>query len=254
MRNVAFRKLTTMTVIALIMETGTYDSKFGERVARKLGLQFTDMRAFELEIAERCDNNDCNVHRLVDGEGSVVQFWDLTSRQLSIRIKEQTLQTTAQGNTLILGWSAASILARIHHVVRVRVVAPIKYRERNVMKQLAYNDVRTARWEVESSDALISRFVSRTTGADWTDSSLYDLVVNARTISAATCIELISGLALTKQVRETSSSRKMLTAELDRLRAQDGAADQDEVRAAMRVTNLVSPMRQNRALTTSTSL
>jgi cytidylate kinase len=239
------RKFAAMTVIALVMETGSFDDKFGERVATKLGLQLTDMRHFEREIAERCDLRDYEVHRLVDGDTFAARFWDLTSQQLSVRIREQTLQTAAQDNTLILGWSAASILQQIQHVVRVRILAPLRSRERNVMRQLAYNDIQTAHLEVESSDALIARFVTQTTGADWADPSLYDLVLNADSVSGETCIELIRLLAASRQFRETKTSREMLASELARISACNYLATADEYQVSLQAANMVASVDQN---------
>jgi cytidylate kinase len=235
-----------MTVIALAMESGSYDGRFGAKIAAKLVLQLVDIRSFERDIAEQCDVGDCAAHRLVDGETITARYWDLTTQQLVARIREQVLQTAAQGNALILGWSAATILEPIHHVARVRILAPLKLRELNVMRHLAYNDIGTARIEIESSDALIARFVRQTTNADWADPTHYDLLLNAASIPSDACIELIKTFAASRQFCETDVSRDLLSTELARLIAHDqAAATSDDKHAVDMPTQKVPAVNDN---------
>jgi hypothetical protein len=54
-----------MTVIAVAMEIGTYDKRFGSCLAEDMGLELFDMRRLERDVAERNNASDGSIHQFI---------------------------------------------------------------------------------------------------------------------------------------------------------------------------------------------
>jgi cytidylate kinase len=199
-----------MTVIALGIETGSFDTTFCCRLADKLRLRLVDMRDVERDAAERGKRADGVLNRLIRHRALDKGRRRPECRQVSSRVGEELIRSAAMDNVLIVGWCACAILRPVTHAIRIRIIAPLAWRERKLAVQLAYRDVRTARLEIESSDALIERFVMHTTSTDWRDPSLYHLTLNAEALTAEMCATFLQSLAQSSQFRQTAETREEL--------------------------------------------
>jgi hypothetical protein len=197
-----------MTVIALAMETGTYGKEFCGRLAEMLGLRLVDMRRFEREVAERGVPRRSGGHDVIGGEALGKKPVRSLLQEKADRIREETLEAACDSNVLIVGWSAAAVLRSVKYAIRIRIHAPLAWREGNVMAELAYRDRGVARVEIDFLEAAIAEFVRRTENADWLDPSLYHLTVDAEALTDEMCGELIRVLAKSGQFRETQSYRE----------------------------------------------
>ena len=211
-----------MAVIALSMELGTPGEQLAAGIAERLGLEIVDHRRFERDIAERLDAEDGEgVRQLANLRAPSWGRWGLTRRQLSRHIAEEILDVAARGNVLLIGSAAAVALRPFRHVLSVRVRAPLEIRERNVMRCLAYDDARVARWEIESTDWVHSRFVRHLFDADRQSPDLYDVVLNLEQISLIQCAVLVCLLARGSQFEETPAACEELATRLRALQSEE---------------------------------
>jgi osmotically-inducible protein OsmY len=82
------------------------------------------------------------------------------------------------------------------------------------MKRLGINDAAATRREIMRNDAAHNGTMQRLFGVQWTDPSLYALVLNTARTPVADCVELITRLAASAAFQETPQSRAALSDEL----------------------------------------
>lgn len=203
-----------MPVIAMTREIATRGSEVAAGLAARLGLTVIHPELVEHEIAERSGMPENTVHRFLEGEASLWDRWKLDRLRVSQYTAQEILELAARGNILIRGWSAASLLRFIPHVVCVRICAPMSFREGILMERLGTGNVAAARHEILQSDAAHNGAMQTSIGADWKDPSLYAMVLNTARIPVEDCVEQIARLTERPPFLETVDSRAVLMDEL----------------------------------------
>jgi cytidylate kinase len=217
-----------MTVIALSIEPGALAERFALGLAASMAVELADRRRSECTLAERSDACGGSLPHLVSKWIPFAKQCGMT-QQLWQQTAEETLEIAERGNVIIVGWAAPIVLRYDRAVLRVFIHAPMTMRERNIMQQFAYDDVRMARWEIESKDGLLCRFVRRMFDADWRDPDLYDLVLDAERLTPAVCADMVMRLAECPQYQETIELRADLATRLSAVRQQDAKTNTDAV-------------------------
>ena len=95
------------------------------------------------------------------------------------------------------------------------------FREQVLMQRIGIKDRALARYEIESNDRAHNGTMQKLFGIDWTDPSLYTVVLNTARVPVKECVEHIAALAESSTFQETAESRNALLDELilSRLRA-----------------------------------
>jgi Cytidylate kinase-like family/BON domain len=119
-----------------------------------------------------------------------------------------------KGNIIIRGWGASALLKDVPHVLRVRICAPMEFREQVMMKRLDLKDTALARREIERSDTAHGRIVHGFFGLDWKNPLLYNIVLNTGTMPISTCVRTLTQLARDQAFEETSVTRAALNDKL----------------------------------------
>ncbi len=210
-----------MTVIAMTREMATRGSEVAKGVAERLGLSIIHHEIVEHEIAERTGMSEGAVHRILEGEASLLERWKLDRQRMSRCTAQEILELAAKGNVLIRGWGATHILKSISQVLCVRICAPMHFRERILMQRSGLRDAAVARDEIERSDAAHNGTIQRLFGIDWEDPRLYSIVLNTARIPVEDCVEQIVRLAESPAFEETEQSRSALKDELILARVHD---------------------------------
>ncbi len=203
-----------MPVIAMTREMGTRGSEVAAGLAKRLGLAVVHHEIVEHDIAERTGLRESEVHRFLEGEASLLERWSVDRKRLSRYTAQEILELAAKGNVLIRGWGATYLLRSIPHVLCVRICAPMAYREGVLMERLRLEDAGVARREIERNDAAHNGTMQKLFGIDWSDPSLYAIVLNTSRVPVADCVDHIVRLAQSPQFAETPSSRAALADEL----------------------------------------
>ena len=171
------------------------------------------------------------VHRYLEGSVSLLEKWNIDSKQLSRYTAAEILQLAHEGNVVIRGWGATALLWKVPHVLCVRVCAPMACRERVMMERLGINDASVVRREIERNDAAHARTMRGLFGLDWEDPRIYHLVLNAEALPIETCVTLLRLLAESPAFQETEESRSVIADKLLETRIRALLTDQRGVKA-----------------------
>jgi cytidylate kinase len=203
-----------MTVIAMTREMATRGSEVATGVAERLGLSVVHHEIVEHDIAERTGMTESSVHRILEGEASLLERWKLDRPRMSQCTAQEILELAARGDVLIRGWGATHILRSIPQVLCVRICAPMHFREKILMQRRGLKEPHLACHEIECSDAAHNGTMQRLFGIDWEDPRLYSIVLNTARIPVEDCVEQIVHLAERPAFKETDQSRSALKDEL----------------------------------------
>ena len=132
---------------------------------------------------------------------------------------EEILALVQDGNIVIRGWGAAAVLRSVPHVIRVRVCAPMAYRERVIMERLSLKNASDARSEIERNDAAHARVMRGFFGVNWENPQLYHVVLNTGCVPVETCVRIVRLLTDDPAFQESETSRAVLADKLIEARA-----------------------------------
>lgn len=192
----------------------TRGSEVAAGLAEQLGLTIIHHELVEHDIAKRTGMAGSEVHRLLEGEASLLARWTTDRRRLSRYTAQEILELAAKGNALIRGWGAPYLLRSVQHVVCVRICAPMAFREKVLMDRLELRDANLARREIERNDAAHNGTMQKLFGIDWADPALYSIVLNTARVPIRDCVDHIVRLSESPAFQETAQSRGELADQL----------------------------------------
>ena len=139
-----------------------------------------------------------------------MERWQIDKRKLSRYTAQEILEFAQEGNIVIRGWGATALLRDVPNVIRIRVCAPMAFRERVMMDRLGLKQASVARREIERSDVAHSQVVQGSFGVGWENPLLYHAVFNTESVPVATCVRAVRLLADDPAFQETASTRSAL--------------------------------------------
>ncbi len=207
-----------MVTIAMTREMGTLGKDVAQGVADVLGLKVVHSELVEHDIAEKMGVRDSAVHRYLEGDASLFERWRIDKRKLSQYTAEEMLELAVKGNVIIRGWGAVAVLRTVPSVMRVRVCAPMAFREKAMMERMGIQDAAKARKEIEQNDAAHARVTRGFFGVNWENPLFYHAVLNTGALTVESCVKLLASLAAESTFQENDASRMALTEQLIRAR------------------------------------
>jgi cytidylate kinase len=208
-----------MVAIAMTREMGTLGKDVAQGIADSLGLKIIHSELVEHDLATRLGVQDSAVHRYLEGSASVLERWKIDKEKLSRYTAEEILEFARDGNVVIRGWGAVAVLRAVPHVLRVRVCAPMPFRERVIMQRLELKDASEARREIEQNDAAHARIMQGIFRVNWEDPQLYHVVLNTGSVPVDTCVRIVRLLTDDPAFQESEASRTVLADKLIQTRA-----------------------------------
>ena len=208
-----------MAVIAMTREMGTLGKDVAQGIADSLGLRVIHSELVEHDLAVRLGVQDSAVHRYLEGQESLLERWKIDKDKLSQYTAEEILEFAQAGNVVIRGWGAVAVFRAVPHVLRVRVCAPMPFRERVIMERLGLKTVGEARSEIEQNDAAHARIMRGFFGVNWENPQLYHVVVNTGSVPIDTCVRIVRLLVDDQAFQESAASRAALADKLIQARA-----------------------------------
>ena len=199
-----------MTVIAMTREMGTLGKDVALSLAETLDLRIVHHELVEHDLAERLGVQESAVHHYLEGGASLFERWKIDKQKLSRYTAQEILEFAQQGNIIIRGWGATALLRDIPNVLRIRVCAPMAFRERVMMERLGLKDASVVRREIERSDAAHSSLMQGSFGLDWENPVLYHAVLNTGIVPVEACVNTVRLLADHPAFEETDATRRAL--------------------------------------------
>ena len=198
-----------MALVTISSAYGALGSEVGHAVAAELDVPFLD-RAIPVEVAEQlavsveeAETRDevlsgfferlLGTFVMMGGVygGAILPLTEVPDETAFRVATEQIIRRhAASGAGVILGRAGMLVLADQPHVVRVRLMGPLEARIEQAMARYGLTREQARRQEREN-DGARAAWVQRFYGRDVTDSSLYDLVINATKFGVEDCVALI---------------------------------------------------------------
>jgi cytidylate kinase len=225
-----------MTVIAMTREIGSLGTDVAAELAHRLGLKIIHSEIVANNIAERLGVEESALLRYVDGSASIFERWQINSKKLSRYTSEEILRLAQQGNVLIRGWGAATLLRDMPQVISVRVCAPMSFRVQVMMRRLGVKDTDAVRSEIERYDAAHLRAMRASFYVEREDALLYHIVLNTERVSVDSCVKAVCQLAEDPKFQDQVTARSVLADKL--LEAKINAALIEHVNLATAPTGI----------------
>ena len=190
-----------MHFITFSRELGSNGGEVAKKVADQLGYRFIDTGAIDkkaremgfLESVEQIDEKAPSFLKRV------------FSRQQNInlaRLNSIIYEFGKQGNTVFLGRGGHILLKNFGCALHIRVTASLETRIRNLVAR-GY-EKKPADRVIEMSDHDRSGFMRFAFGVDWSDSRIYDLVLNTNKLGIDSAAETVVSMAQSGDIKDCS--------------------------------------------------
>jgi len=203
-----------MTVIAMTREIGSLGTDVAAVLAHRLGLKIVHSEIVANNIAERLGVEESALLRYVDGSASFFERWLINRKKLSRYTSEEILGLAQQGNVLIRGWGAATLLRNMPQVISVRVCAPMSFRVQVMMERLGVKDAEAVREEIERYDAAHLRAMRTSFDVEQEDPLYYHIALNTERLSVDSCVKAVCQLAEDPKFQDQATARSVLANKL----------------------------------------
>jgi cytidylate kinase len=184
----------TMSGVTLLVERLRDCTGFG-CVAREHLVALVNQHG---ELAQRI------VERLGNPAQDYEQLCELR-RPYVILMRAALLEYAARDNLIYHGYSGHLLLPPLHHVVRIRINAPIAMRIAMTMRRLQCSE-EAAKAHITRDDEERVRWARFLYGRDIRDPSLYDVCINLERMSIATACNLLCALKDDAECQATPAS------------------------------------------------
>ena len=192
-------------IITVSRQLGAGGTQIASKVANMLDLRLVDRQILD-RVAEQA-GVPAGVVEAVDEspaaakkrpKGTRMEATDQTYNQL---MQAAIHDYARQGNALIVGRGAHLLLSGRPELLRVKVLAPREVRINSLMQRLNLSRAAAER-AVRDSDSNRAAFIKTVYKADWMDPSLYDLVINTKSLDYDTASEVIALVARKMQEKQ----------------------------------------------------
>ncbi len=171
------------------------------------------------KLGHRCVDRDALVKRATTFGVSEVELQDVLERPPSFweRVQHKKyvyltllqaalVEEVRQGSVVYHGNAGHLLLRGLSHVLRVRIVAPLRRRVAFLTSSLQLSEEKAVA-EIERRDQRRAKWTHYLYGVDWKDPSLYDLVLNLESVSIAEACTCVAAFAQQPSFTETTESR-----------------------------------------------
>jgi len=184
-----------MTVIAMTREIGSRGTEIAAALADRLHLKIIHSEIVANNVASRLGIEERALLRHVEGTASMIERWLIDRKRLRRYTAEEILQLVQQGNVLIRGWGAATLLRDFPQVISVRVCAPQALRVQVLMERTGVCDAEAMGEEIEKYDAAHTRTLRAYFNIEQEDALLYHIILNSERLPVDACVAAICQLA-----------------------------------------------------------
>lgn len=179
-----------MSILTIAREHGAWTAKAAECLAQRLQATILNKEELERRLLEA--GMKSKLFRQYDErKPGFLSAFSADQDIYLLYLKGVLLQAASQGNVIVLGRGAHLLLKGLPNCLRVRLVAPLEYRLRNVQEEYGY-DQETANRLIHKCDADRAGFLHFHFNEEWADASLYDLTINTSTLSQEQLLDLLA--------------------------------------------------------------
>lgn len=178
-----------MAIITISRQKGSFGDEIARAVAESLQYALVD----KTKISDAMADQGLATPEFEKFDGKKPTIWQSMTdqkRRFTFLIRAVLYDFARKGNAVILGRGGQALLKKIPGTLHVRIVAPLQTRIKRLV-ELKQGDEQQAQQLLAQSDRDSSGFVQSFFDVDWEDGTLYDLILNTRSMSVGTAASLI---------------------------------------------------------------
>jgi cytidylate kinase len=194
----------------ITISRGAYSSgrEVAERLARKLHYECIS-REIVLAASKHFNIPEMTLIRAVHDAPSVFDRFSYGKQRYVAYVRQAMLETAQKDNVVYHGLAGHYFLRGIPHVIKVRILADMEDRVAEEMRR-EYVSAEEARRALLKDDEARERWSQYIFGINTSDPSLYDLVLNIRSVTMDEAVDIIRGAVKLPCFQPTVESRKMM--------------------------------------------
>jgi cytidylate kinase len=197
-----------MSVITISRGSYTHGSVVAEKVSKKLGYACIS-REILLEIADEYNIPEIKLLRSIRDAPSISERYTFAREKYINFIRAAFLAHVIKDNVVYHGFAGQYFLKDAPHVLKVRIIANMKYRIECMMQREAVSE-KKAEQMVKEVDEERRKWSQKLYDLDTWDSRLYDLVINIEKISIDQASEMICNTVKLSPFQTTPESQKTI--------------------------------------------
>jgi cytidylate kinase len=194
-----------MAVITISRGSFSGGRMLAERAAARLGYRCLDRDAI-VEKAAAYGVSHQGLRDALERPPTILDRFRHTKYVYLSLIQAALTEGVREGNAVYHGNAGHLLLRDVSHVIRIRIIAPMAFRMAAVQTERPQTaDEAVA--HIREVDQDRQKWAHYLYGIDWSDASLYDLVLNLEHLSLDQACEIIAAVARQDVFKETPASR-----------------------------------------------
>jgi cytidylate kinase len=197
-----------MAIITISRGSYSKGKEIAEEVARRLGYECVS-RDILLEASEHFNIPQIKLIRALHDAPSILGRFTYGKEKYIAYIEEAFLEHVQKDNVVYHGLAGHFFLKGVSHALKVRIIADLEDRVRLEMERENISEDKARKLLVKDDDER-RQWARALYGIDTADSSLYDLVIHVRKITADDAAEIICHTAALPHFATTPDSQRVL--------------------------------------------
>jgi cytidylate kinase len=197
-----------MSIITISRGSFSGGKDLAECVARDLGYPCIS-REVIVEAAEQYGASEAALSAALSEAPSLLDRLKRDRDRYLSYLRAVLCKHAREGSFVYHGYAGHHLLAGIRHVIRVRVVADMRYRITAAMEQLNMTS-RQAEAHIKRVDEQRRRWTRFLYGVEWEDPANYDVVLNLEYLGIEGACAVVVRMTQLEQFQPTAESRRAL--------------------------------------------
>ena len=197
-----------MSIITIARGSYSRGKEVAERLAQKLGYRCIS-REILLEASNQFNIPEMRLVRALHDAPSVFERFAHGKNRYITYIRSTLLKYVQQDNVVYHGLAGHFFLQEVPHVLKVRIIADLEARVREEMKRMDISD-QEARFILKKDDEERRKWGFYLYGADPWDTSLYDLLINTRSMEIEDAVDIIQHMVQRRVFQNTPESQRII--------------------------------------------
>lgn len=198
-----------MAIITISRGTFSGGQKLAECVAEKLGYTCLSRQV----LVNAANNYGVPLDKLSDALEEPPGFWDRFTKERAhflAYIRAALAKEVKDNDVVYHGLAGHLLLEGLCSVLKIRVIANMEFRIKGAMERHEFKKKEDAIEFIKKMDERRTRWTKFLYHADWTDPSLYDMVINLNCISLASACEVIANTASLDEFKTTLEAQQVM--------------------------------------------
>lgn len=197
-----------MSIITISRGTFSGGRDLAECLAKSLGYPCIS-REVIVEAAGRYGASEAALSLALNHPPSIIDRVKSERNRYIAYIRAVLCQHALEGDFIYHGYAGQHLLAGVHHMIRVRIVANLAYRISAAMKELQMTS-RQAEAHIHKVDEERRKWTRFLYGVSWEDPMIYDVVLNLEYLSIRGACAVVERLTELEQFQPSAESRRVL--------------------------------------------